>query len=103
LAIILLLIFFGSYRGQYPGTINYDYATGTVTFDPQIDFLVGKRISVVVTDGINSTDGLYLQSGTGWSFIIQTKEGLGEFYDYSMMSIGGGPGDIAVSSYGSTA
>ena len=63
-----------SQTGLHSGTITYDAPTQTATFDPDIDFAPGEVVTVTLTDGIESTDGIPLIPYS-WSFTIEAEVG----------------------------
>lgn len=58
----------GYFSGKRAGTIDYDAPSHTATFDPDVAFAVGERISVVLTSDIKSSGGVPLDHSFGWSF-----------------------------------
>ena len=50
------------------GTVGYDPATRTATFDPDADLDWGKTYAATITTDVEDTDGLHLQNDRIWSF-----------------------------------
>ncbi|MFH2034984.1 MAG: FG-GAP-like repeat-containing protein, partial [Candidatus Zixiibacteriota bacterium] len=72
------LIVHASQTGLHSGTISYDEPTKTATFEPDEDFAPGEIVTVTLTDGIESTEGVPLKPYT-WSFTIEAEEAPAEF------------------------
>ncbi|MFH2049184.1 MAG: FG-GAP-like repeat-containing protein, partial [bacterium] len=64
----------GSQSGLHSGAISYDDITYTATFDPDVDFFPGEVVTVTLTDGIESTEGVSL-SPYSWQFTIEAVQG----------------------------
>ena len=69
------LIVYGEQHGPYSGTLIVTGMGTTVTFDPDSDYLPGERISMILTEGIQSVIGVPTGSG---SFFALSRSGLGE-------------------------
>jgi hypothetical protein len=52
----------GRSTGLIDGAISYDDVTSTATFDPTQDFADGDLVTIVLTTGIESSDGFPLSS-----------------------------------------
>ena len=66
--------------GLYTEAIAYDGLTLTATFDPAEDFVPGELVTVVLTDGIESSAGAPLEEYV-WSFTTAADYGSGTFAD----------------------
>jgi len=75
----LSFVVFGEKSGKIRGTIGYDDATRTATFQPANNLFTGDRITVVLTSGIASTDGESLANGFMWTFDAEVMQGVREF------------------------
>ncbi|MCH7574689.1 MAG: VCBS repeat-containing protein [Candidatus Marinimicrobia bacterium] len=84
---------FGEVSGQHFGAITYDAGSKTATLDPARDFVFGERVSVVLTDSIQSlADGIDLVGGHSWQFSVAPLFGSGFFIaDGSPLSTGSAP------------
>jgi hypothetical protein len=69
----------GSYTGLHRGVINYDILTNTASLNPSRDFSAGEVVSVILTSGIQSIDGIHPAQGLAWSFTVATDGGSGNF------------------------
>lgn len=58
----------GKTTGQYPGTVTYYTGSSYATFTHTVDFKEGEEITVVLTDGLETSGGLPLENGYTWSF-----------------------------------
>ncbi len=56
--------------GLHQGTIAYDLPTKTAILDLSQDFAVGEIVTVVLTTGIESSDGSPLEKSFAWSFTM---------------------------------
>jgi hypothetical protein len=65
--------------GLHPGTISYDSLTMSVNFDPIEEFHVGEIVSVVLTKGIKSAQGVSLGKSYVWIFTAGVDTGSGKF------------------------
>jgi len=77
--------------GLHQGTISYDNITKTTTFDPISDFDVGEVVTVVLTTGIQSNQGISLDNSYVWSFTTNVMKSLGTFVLDSVYSVAGDP------------
>jgi M6 family metalloprotease-like protein len=80
--------------GFHQGTISYDSPTKTATFDPLVDFDVGEVVTVVLTTGIQSSEGASLGSSYVWSFTIEVEDGGACFAPDSAYPAGDGPRSV---------
>jgi len=61
------------------GNITYNSGTRTVTFDPDDDFFIGERVSVILTPYIQNIVGVPINMYQ-FVFTIKALEGSGKFY-----------------------
>ena len=80
----------GWLTGLHQGTINYDTQTKTATLDPSSDFDVGELVTVALTTGIKSSQGVSLQMDTGYvfSFTVRALDGNAIFSSGSIQPVG---------------
>ena len=83
-----------SVTGRHSGTITYDPATRTATFDPDQDFDVGETVTVVLTTGIETAEGVALGRSYVFSFTTAVEDGSGVFYPDASYEAGEGPVSI---------
>jgi parallel beta-helix repeat protein len=65
--------------GLHEGAIAYDAPSKTGTLNPIEDFAEGEIVSVVLTEGIESSEGVPLEDPSSWSFTTAVNDGSGEF------------------------
>jgi len=65
--------------GLHKGTITYNSQTRTATLDPTEDFDVGEVVTVILTRGIQSSQGVPLDGSYVWSFTTVVNDGPGTF------------------------
>ncbi len=82
------------FTGFRQGSIAYDSLTRTATFDPLEDFDVGELVTVVLTDGVQSSQGVATESGRAWSFTVSVEDGSSLFYTDSTYPVGANPYSI---------
>jgi len=87
-----------SQTGLHTGTITYDSLTRTAIFNPDEDFAPGEVVTVTLTDGIESTDGVPLRPYS-WSFTVESDNSPGEFYSHLQYDVGSQPGYIYVADF----
>jgi hypothetical protein len=61
--------------GLHRGAITYDSPTKTATLNPNEDFDKGEIVTVVLTNGIKSSDGTPMESSYIWSFTTRAEYG----------------------------
>jgi len=76
--------------GRHQGTITYDGITETATLDPTEDFAPGEVVTVVLTTGIQSSEGTPLQKTYSWSFTVLAINGTGTFAPHVDYPVGDG-------------
>ncbi|MCP4581982.1 MAG: hypothetical protein GY839_10210 [candidate division Zixibacteria bacterium] len=80
--------------GLYYGAFSYDNPTRTVTIDLDSDFAAGEVVTVILTDGIESNDGVPMESGYSWSFTALAEPSEGLFSHASTNPVGDNPRSI---------
>ncbi|HEX7401238.1 MAG TPA: FG-GAP-like repeat-containing protein [candidate division Zixibacteria bacterium] len=80
--------------GLHQGAITYDGPTKTATLNPNVDFDVGEIVTVVLTNGIKSSDGTPMDSSYVWSFTTKVEDGTGCFAPAVNYSTGDGPNSV---------
>ncbi len=79
----------GSLSGLHPsGSITYNNAAKTATFDPDTDFKLGEIIQVTLTTGIHNLGGNPMPAPFGWSFTVGALSGSGLFVEADSTDIG---------------
>ncbi len=68
----------GNQSGRHRGSIAYSEPTRTATFEPYDDFLIGEVVEVVLTNDIESVEGIALSSHS-WSFRTAASSGTAAF------------------------
>jgi hypothetical protein len=63
----------GWFKGLYQGTFSYDSLGRTATFNPNRNFAEGELVTVVLTNDIQSKDGLSLPNSYIWSFTVKAE------------------------------
>ena len=58
----------GSLRGRYPVSVAWSAGFNEIVIDPQLDFLPGERIRLVLGEGLEDTGGLPLDRGFSYEF-----------------------------------
>jgi hypothetical protein len=71
--------------GIHPGTITYDDSSKTATFDPDSSFHKSEIVSVMLTAGIRSSQGIPMDSSYAWSFT--TNMGRGDLNEDGIIDI----------------
>jgi len=66
----------GSSSGLHSG--SFTFYGESVKFDPDEDFIEGETISVTLTDGVKSSQGVSIE-GYAWAFTIEVDGGSGTF------------------------
>ena len=69
----------GSFTGARKFTTRFNQACDSAILNPDSDFLAGEAVSVVVTDGVVSSEGYPLDHVTSWSFTTAVADGGGGF------------------------
>ncbi|MFH2055131.1 MAG: FG-GAP-like repeat-containing protein, partial [bacterium] len=64
----------GVLTGTHTGSITYDAASRTLSFDPTTDFVVGEVVTVKLTTGILSMEGAKLEPAYTWTFSTKSPE-----------------------------
>jgi hypothetical protein len=59
----------GAVTGPHPSTISYDAPSRSITINPTEDFAAGEVVSVVMSPGIEATNGLWFSTGYNWRFV----------------------------------
>ena len=66
----------GNVSGRHSGSIAVDNKTKSITLNPDISFIRGEKVQVILTDSITSSaDGLRLSGGYSWKFQTATLLG----------------------------
>jgi hypothetical protein len=65
--------------GLHQGAITYDSLTRTATLNPTVDFEEGELVSVVLTTGIESSEGISIYRSYVWSFTVIASDASGMF------------------------
>ncbi|RMD96105.1 MAG: T9SS C-terminal target domain-containing protein, partial [Calditrichaeota bacterium] len=65
------VVVFAERTGMHFGTLSYDAASKTLTFDPERDFQAGERVTVTLTNKIKGLSGENFP-GFSWHFTVQT-------------------------------
>ncbi|NIO07974.1 MAG: VCBS repeat-containing protein, partial [Deltaproteobacteria bacterium] len=73
---------------------TYDASSRTATFDPAEDFDEGEVVTVALTTGVQSSEGLALDSAYVWSFTSVVYDGSGTFAPDSVYAAGDGPHSV---------
>jgi len=84
----------GGFAGLWEGTIAYDNATKTATFECLDDFHHGETITVLLTDDIESFHGIPLDNSYAWSFTVEADNGAGSFAPHLVYSVADGPQSV---------
>ena len=84
----------GACTGLHSGSITYDGPTMTATLDPDNDFSVGEVVTVVLTTGIESSQGAPLEAGFAWSFACAVDNGSGDCFAHSLYPVGDAPNSV---------
>ena len=77
--------------GLHAGAITYDGPTKTAMFDPAQDFDEGEVVTVALTTGVKSYEGVPLDTAHVWSFTSVVYDGSGTFAPQSVYGAGDGP------------
>jgi hypothetical protein len=82
--------------GRHQGEIIYNPLCRTAILDPFTDFDVGEVVTVVLTTGIQSSEGIPLNSDTSyaWSFTTTVNDGAGSFAPHSVYPAGDAPRSV---------
>lgn len=79
----------GSLSGLHPsGSITYNSAAKTATFDPDTDFNLGEIVQVTLTTGIQNLGGNPMPAPFCWSFTVGSLSGSGLFVEADSTDIG---------------
>jgi hypothetical protein len=89
----------GWLTGRHQGVISYDSQTKAATFDPQKDFATGEIVTVVLTTGIKSSQGIPLNFDTSYvfSFTVKAIDGTATFGPDSAYPVGNNPRSLCAS------
>lgn len=80
--------------GPHKGVISYDSLTRTATLDPFNDFAIGEVVTVVLTDDVQSSQGIPLGRSYVWCFTTVVYGGTGIFSPHSVYPVGEFPTSI---------
>jgi|GEM_PF-5414703 len=81
-------------KGNYLGAITYNPSTRTATFDPTVDFAAGEVVTVTLTSGIQSSQGVPI-TPYSWSFTTKTAGGAKfQFLPWVNFACGDAPQDL---------
>jgi uncharacterized repeat protein (TIGR01451 family) len=69
----------GSMSGRLSGTLRYDDATRTATFDPAQDLKPGELVAAGLTTATQDITGTALAAPYGWTFVAQAPYGSARF------------------------
>lgn len=84
----------GTLTGKYAGTIIYDDQAHTAVFAPSRAFTRGEVVTVVLTGGITSAEGMPLGQGFAWSFTVAASGGSGILQPDSTYAVGSYPRQV---------
>jgi FG-GAP-like repeat/Bacterial Ig-like domain/Dockerin type I domain/FG-GAP repeat len=73
------VLVFSDLRGQMGVYLSYDHQSQTLTIDPDSDFVVAEKITVILTPGNYTSGGVPLSPGSSFSFTTQVNDGPGDF------------------------
>ena len=85
--------------GLHEGVITYNSLTKTATFDPMEDFEEGEVVTVVLTTGIKSYQGVPLDNSYIWSFTTLVDDGTATFETHSIYTAGDSPWSICAADF----
>jgi len=74
--------------GLHQGTFNFTSPCTTAIFNPSSDFDEGEVVTVVLTTGIQSFEGIPLDSSYAWSFTVAASKAYGTFVADSVYPVG---------------
>lgn len=80
--------------GPHQGVITYEDSTRTATFDTDSSFCVGEVVTVILTTGIQSSQGKPLDRSYVWSFTTAVGGGAGSFAVHADYPAGDGPSSV---------
>jgi len=72
-------IVYGRSSGPHSGVVSYDDYTRQAVFVPDVDFAKGEPVTVVLTTGIETTEGESLPQNYLWSFVVESDSPPGAF------------------------
>ncbi len=87
----------GSQTGIHTGNITYNNGTFTATFNPNVDFKSGEKITVVLTTGIQNSSNIAMVNPYSWDFIIRTEIASNVFTSPASITTGSGTFSIVTS------
>jgi len=88
-------IVYGSNSGRKVGDYSYDLLDRLLTFDRSVDFFPGEIVTVVLTKGIESSDGFGMPRPFVSNFTIASGEAPSNFRLRSAYTAGTGPSGVA--------
>jgi len=77
----------GSQSGVHPAKITYEAVRKMVTIIPEVDFLPGETVNVLVKSSIRTNAGLSMPEPYQWSFTIQVNAGSNVFAPTSKIEV----------------
>jgi len=90
----------GHLFGRYSGVVEFDVATRTATFQADRSFAVGERVTVVLTDAIQSADGTPLPVGQIWMFTMSSScEGETALVVTGTVAVGSRPNSVVLADF----
>ncbi len=72
------ILMYSSTFGYRQFNVGYDSLTGAATLAPDSDFAAGEIVTVILTEGIQSTEGAHLAQPYVWTFIVAATDGMGK-------------------------
>ena len=87
----------GQSTGKHSGTIAYNPSTRTASFDPTVDFAAGEVVTVTLTNGVQSSQGVSL-APFSWSFTTAAQGG-GTFLPRVNLASGDAPQDLRAADF----
>ncbi|MBU1470233.1 MAG: VCBS repeat-containing protein [candidate division Zixibacteria bacterium] len=80
--------------GRRLGTISYNSLSRTALFEPDIPFVPGEYVEIVLTDEIESAGGAPFSGGFSWAFTVAADGGNGTFIRDSSYMVSSTPFSI---------
>ncbi len=84
------------FDGFCTGSINYDGASRTASFNPATDFHAGDIITIVLTTGLESSSGVPVDNAYVWTFTVAvTADDASVFTPSGIIPVGDSPRHVA--------
>ncbi|MFQ5602193.1 MAG: FG-GAP-like repeat-containing protein [bacterium] len=93
------ILVFGNRSGFHRGTIAYNAASNTISFDTVTPYEAGEMVTVVLTPAIKGANGVALSASFQWAFYIQATTGTAKFKLDSAYAAGDGPHYVEVGNF----